>query len=145
VRPTLGLIHRGAAGYRGLYHTTGGRIDARWNDHAHTSQAETTGDGGLTVGTFVYGSSLTVLLDDDSLAHLQAVIGAKLRLQQPFHLSWGDPAHAGGSRSTIWVTPSISLQFHYRSARARALDRDRIDTLFAQANSLGGLVLHLDA
>ncbi|MBX0299015.1 ATP-dependent DNA ligase [Cryobacterium sp. 1639] len=97
------------------------------------------------MGRLIYASGLTVLLDDDTLAHLQAVIGAKLRLQQSFHLSWGDPDNAGGCRSTIWVTPSTSLLFRYRSARAPVLDRDRIDTLFAQANSPGGLVLHLDA
>jgi hypothetical protein len=97
------------------------------------------------MGRFIYDSSLTVLVDDDTLAHLQAVIGAKLRLQQSFYVSWGDPAHAGGSRSTIWVTPSISLQFRYRTARVPVLDRDRINDLFAEASSPGGLVLHLDA
>lgn len=96
------------------------------------------------MGRFIYDSALTVLMDDDALAHLQAVIGAKLRLQQSFYLSWGDPARAGGSRSTIWVTPSISMQFRYRTSRAPVLDRDQVNELFAQANSPAGLVLSLE-
>lgn len=97
------------------------------------------------MGRFIYDSSQTVMLDDRALAHLQAVIGAKLRLQQSFYLSWGDPDHAGGSRGTLWVTPGVSLQFRYLSARAPVLERGRISALFAEANSPGGLVLTLDA
>ena len=126
-------------------HTTGGRLDVHGTDHLLHRLARPTPGRDLTVGRFIYDSSLTVLLKDDTLAYLQAVIGAKLRLQQSFQLSWGDPAKAGGSRSTIWVTPGVSMQFRYRTARAPVLNRVRIDELFAQANSAGGLVLQLDA
>ena len=93
------------------------------------------------MGRFVYDSTLTVTLDDVLLGHLQAVVGAKFRLQQSFYLSWGYLANTGESRTTIWLTPGISVQFHYRAARAPALDRDRISAFLDQANSPSGLTL----
>ena len=96
------------------------------------------------MGRFIYDSTLTVTLDDLLLSHLQAVVGAKFRLQQSFYFSWGYPANTGESRTTIWLTPGISVQFHYRTARTPALDRDRISALLAQANSPSGLVLVID-
>ena len=93
------------------------------------------------MGRFVYNSTVNVILDDETLGHLQAVIGAKFRLKQSFYFSWGYPANTGESRTTIWLTPSIPVQFHYRNAQAPALDRDRINDLFAQTNTPGGLVL----
>ena len=100
-----------------------------------------TAGAGLTVGRFIYNSTLNVTLGDDLLAHLQAVIGAKFRLQQAFYLSWGYPANTGESRTTIWLAPGIPVQFVYRNARIPTLDRDRINDLFAQANTPGGLML----
>lgn len=97
------------------------------------------------MGRFIYDSDLTVTLDDDVLAHLQAVIGAKFRLQQPFYLSWRHPAHTGESRTTIWLAPSIPVQFSYRSSQAPTLDRDRINSMLTQANSASGLLLLIDA
>lgn len=93
------------------------------------------------MGRFIYNSTLNVTLGDDLLAHLQAVIGAKFRLQQAFYLSWGYPANTGESRTTIWLAPGIPVQFVYRNARIPTLDRDRINDLFAQANTPGGLML----
>ena len=93
------------------------------------------------MGRFIYDSTLTVTLDDDLLGHLQAVIGAKFRLKQSFYFSWGYPANTGESRTMIWLTPSISVQFHYRSPRAPTLDRDRTTALLAEANGPNGLVL----
>ena len=97
------------------------------------------------MGRFIYDSTLTVTLDDDLLAHLQAVIGAKFRLKQSFYFSWGYPANTGESRTMIWLTPSISVQFHYRASRAPALDRDRMARRLAEANSPNGLVLIIGA
>jgi len=97
------------------------------------------------MGRFVYDSTLTVTLDDDLLSHLQAVVAAKFRLRQSFYLSWGYPANTGESRTMIWLTPSISVQFHYRAPRAPAVDRDRVAALLADANSLTGLVLIIGA
>ena len=96
------------------------------------------------MGRFVYNSTLNILLDDEELGHLQAVIGAKFRLQQSFYFTWTRPASTGEYRSTIWLTPHIPLQFHYRRALSAALDRDRINDMYAQANSPGGLLLLID-
>ncbi|WEO77024.1 ATP-dependent DNA ligase [Cryobacterium sp. SO2] len=97
------------------------------------------------MGRFIYDSTLIVILDDEVLGYLQAVIGAKFRLQQSFYFSWGYPANTGESRTTVWLTPGVAMQFVYRGARPPALDRDRVNTLFAQANSPTGLVLIVGA
>jgi hypothetical protein len=93
------------------------------------------------VGRFIYNSTVSITLGDDLLAHLQAVVGAKFRLQQSFYFSWGYPANSGESRTTVWLTPSIPVQFIYRNARVPVLDRDRINSLFAQANTPNGMML----
>lgn len=96
------------------------------------------------MGRFVYDSTLTVVLNDDLLAHLQAVIGAKFRLRQSFYLSWDYPASTGLNRTTVWLTPSIPVQFSYRSAGIPALDRQRLNDLFAQANTPDGVRLKVE-
>ena len=93
------------------------------------------------MGRFVYNSTVSVTLGDELLAHLQAVVGAKFRLQQSFYFSWVYPANSGEGRTTIWLTPSIPVQFIYRNARVPTLDRDRVNELFAQANTPGGMML----
>jgi len=42
------------------------------------------------MGKLTYDSTLTVDFDDRVLAHLQLVIGAKLRRAESFYFSWRD-------------------------------------------------------
>ena len=52
------------------------------------------------MGTFVYGSgALRVEFDDRVLAHLQAVIGVKIRRNERFFFSWFDTQAVGDGRS----------------------------------------------
>jgi hypothetical protein len=90
------------------------------------------------VGRFVYNSALSLLVDDTELAHLQAVIGVKFALRQPFHLGLAYPASTGEGRGTLWLAPDIPLQFSYRSALSPALDRVRVSRVLAQANTPAG-------
>jgi hypothetical protein len=54
------------------------------------------------VGTLFYGASRTpIRIDDRILAHLRLVATSKLRRNEPFLISWHDPADTGGGRSTI--------------------------------------------
>lgn len=65
------------------------------------------------MGKLTYDSHLTVEFDDRLLAHLQVVIGMKLRRGESFYFSWRDDPKAGDGRSTIWIQDSVPL--YYRS------------------------------
>lgn len=42
------------------------------------------------MGRLIYGDSVRVHFDDHTLAHLEAIIGTKLRRGEPFMLMWRD-------------------------------------------------------
>ena len=63
------------------------------------------------MGKLTYDSTLTVDFDDRVLAHLQLVIGAKLRRHESFYFSWRDDPAVGDGRSTLWLHPTIPLYF----------------------------------
>ncbi|MGG7507492.1 hypothetical protein [Plantibacter sp. YIM 135249] len=91
------------------------------------------------MGTITYGSAnQTVSLDDDVLAHIKAVAVMKLRRNESFTISWTrTPPHTG--RVSIWVHPSISLQFEFESAERTELDRGLLEELMQHANQTGDL------
>jgi hypothetical protein len=91
------------------------------------------------MGKLTYDSSLTADFDDRALAHIQLVIGAKLRRGESFYFSWRDDALTGGGRSTIWLHPGISLVFKYFGSKVPTLNRDWIEALSVSANSATGL------
>ena len=91
------------------------------------------------MGKLTYDSSLTADFDDRVLAHLQVVIGAKLRREESFYFSWRDDALTGGGRSTIWLHPGISLVYKYFGSKVPTLSRDWIEALSISANSSTGL------
>jgi hypothetical protein len=96
-----------------------------------------------TMGFLTYGASAQhqVEFDDRTLAHLQAVIGAKLRQRQSFFFSWLAPADRGSGRRSIWVDASIPLSFHFSTEPRIKLNRDWYELLLASANSSNGLLL----
>ena len=55
------------------------------------------------MGKLTYDSTLTVDFDDRVLAHLQLVIGAKLRRAESFYFSWRDDPAVGDGRSALDV------------------------------------------
>jgi hypothetical protein len=73
------------------------------------------------------------------LAHVQVVIGAKLRRGESFYFTWRDDPQVGDGRSTIWLNPGIPLGYKYFGSRAPILNRDWIEALMVTANSSGGL------
>lgn len=93
------------------------------------------------VGKLTYDSTLGVDFDDRVLAHLQLVIGAKLRRAESFYFSWRDDPAIGDGRSTLWMHPTIPLYFKYAGGRQPSINRAWIDALMSTANSPGGLVL----
>jgi hypothetical protein len=93
------------------------------------------------VGKLTYDSTLGVDFDDRVLAHLQLVIGAKLRRGESFYFSWRDDPSIGNGRSTLWMHPRIPLVFKYAGGRQPSINRAWVDALMSTANSPGGLVL----
>ena len=91
------------------------------------------------MGKLTYDSTLVVDFDDRVLAHLQIVIGAKLRRNESFYFSWRDESAVGDGRSTVWLHPSISLVYKYHGGRAPSINRSWIEELMSTANSSAGL------
>jgi hypothetical protein len=91
------------------------------------------------MGSLMYGQSLKVDFDDRLLAHLQIVIGAKLRRGETFYFSWKDDQRVGDGRTTIWLHPSIPLVYKYFGSRKPAINREWLMVLDQAANSAGGL------
>ncbi|HSP75665.1 MAG TPA: ATP-dependent DNA ligase [Cryobacterium sp.] len=92
------------------------------------------------MGEFVYGNpSIAVDFDDRVLAHLKIVILAKVRRGESFAFSWEYTAAAGSGHSSIWIHPTIPLQFNFRGSREPRLNRSWVDELVRLSNTPGGL------
>lgn len=89
------------------------------------------------MGTFVYGPTLTLEIDDHTLAHLQAVIGAKLRRGESMFFTWREPSD--GERLTLWLHPTMPLGFRYSDIETMALNWAWVQTLMVEANKPAGL------
>ncbi|WP_127795299.1 ATP-dependent DNA ligase [Agromyces sp. LHK192] len=93
------------------------------------------------MGKLTYDSTLGVDFDDRVLAHLQLVIGAKLRRGESFFFSWRDDPSIGDGRSSLWMHPSVPLAFKYSGGRPPSINRTWIEALMDTANSPSGLVI----
>jgi hypothetical protein len=94
------------------------------------------------MGQFIYGnSSVAVDFDDRVLAHLKVVVLAKVRRGESFSFSWEFTAAAGSGHSTIWIHPTIPLQFNFLGNREPRLNRAWVDELVHLANTPAGLHL----
>jgi hypothetical protein len=92
------------------------------------------------MGKFIYGTpSIAVDFDDRVLAHLKVVILSKVRRGESFTFSWEYTAAAGSGHSSIWVHPSIPLQFDFMGSREPRLNRVWVEELVRLANSPAGL------
>jgi hypothetical protein len=94
---------------------------------------------GTAMGTLYYATNFTVDFDDRLLAHLQIVIGQKLRRNESMYLSWKDDNRIGNGRTTIWLEPSIPLIYKYFGGRMPRINPYWIENLMLTANSAGGL------
>lgn len=94
------------------------------------------------MGKLLYGDSgLVIDFDDRALAHLQVVIGAKLRRHEAFYFSWRNETSVGSGRCTLWLDHSIPLYFKYASSDRPSINRAWIDELAVSANQPQGLFL----
>jgi hypothetical protein len=93
------------------------------------------------MGTLSYGKLLAADFDDRVLAHLQIVIGAKLRRGESFYFSWVDDPKVGNGRTTIWLHPSLPIMYKYFGSKQPSINRGWVDAMTESANTMGGLRL----
>jgi hypothetical protein len=91
------------------------------------------------MGKFIYDGLVKVDFDDRLLAHLQLVIGAKVRRGESFHLSWKDDPSIGDGRTTVWVSPRTSLVYKFYGSKRPVINPAWIEALMHTANSAAGL------
>lgn len=89
------------------------------------------------MGKLIYHSEISMDFEDRVLAHLQIVIGTKLRRGESFIFSW----RVDGAGNTLWLAPGIPLHFKYDGSRLPPINHAWIKALTASANSAGGLHL----
>lgn len=95
----------------------------------------------MAVGQLLYGSVPPMEFDDRTLAHIQLVIGMKLRRHESFFFSWRNGLEEGSGRTSLWLEPSIPLMFQYTSNRMPTINRAWLDALTLSSNSAQGLAL----
>ncbi|MFT4280408.1 ATP-dependent DNA ligase [Microbacterium sp.] len=93
------------------------------------------------MGKFIYQGSITIDFDDRVLAHLQVVIGQKLRRGESFHFTWREDPSVGDGRTSVWLHPSASLVYRYFGSRQPSLNRAWLEALTYTANSTNGLYI----
>lgn len=94
---------------------------------------------GVIMGKFIYDGDIKVDFEDRLLAHLQAVIMAKVRRGESFPFTWKDDISTGGGRTTVYIHPNVSLVFKYHGSRTPQLSPAWLHALTYNANSGRGL------
>jgi hypothetical protein len=90
------------------------------------------------LGTLHYGDR-DFQLDDRVLAHLQVVIGMKLRRGENFFVSWTSPASKGSGRNSIWIDNGIAIYCEFDGSKVPAINREWVESLAASAGTTFGL------
>lgn len=95
------------------------------------------------MGTFKYGTGddATFTMDDVDLAHLAAVVTAKLRRREPFLLTLRSEA----TRQSIWIHEASTLVYGYATPDSIDLDRPRLEAMVADTNRPTGLTVRCEA
>lgn len=91
------------------------------------------------MGTFMYEGAVTMDFEDRTLAHLQSVIGTKLRRGEAFHFTWKIRGSDRGRRTSVWLHPRCSLVYLYSGGHKPELNLAWVDALAHAANSPVGL------
>jgi hypothetical protein len=90
------------------------------------------------MGTPHYGVH-ALTLDDRVLAHLQVVIGMKLRRGENFFISWRSTQASGKGRHSVWIDNGIPIYCEFDGTRIPSINREWIETLAASAATNFGL------
>ncbi len=92
------------------------------------------------MGTLHYGTT-SYTLDDRLLAHVQVIVGMKLRRGENFFITWRNPASIGSGRQSLWIDNGMHLGFSYDGSKIPSVNRDWVETLSASAGTNFGLQL----
>jgi hypothetical protein len=90
------------------------------------------------VGKLRYGVGVYEL-DDSVLAHIQVVVGLKLRRGENFFLSWRNPQTDRSGRQSVWIDNGMHLAFEYESGVIPPINREWAETLASSAATTFGL------
>ena len=93
------------------------------------------------MGSLIYGTNVTIPVDDRALAHLQLVIYAKLRAHESFSFTWRDEPGVGDGHGSLWIAPGVPIVFKYAGSRDPAVNREWLRQLRELANQPTGLRL----
>ncbi|MGV8882040.1 MAG: ATP-dependent DNA ligase [Rhodoglobus sp.] len=92
------------------------------------------------MGYLLYGlPAESIEIDDRTLAHIKIVMLAKLRRDESFAFSFEYDLSNGSGRSTVWVHPTIPIQFKFLGSRQAVINRAWLEALIVSANSVDGL------
>jgi hypothetical protein len=91
------------------------------------------------MGRMTYDGVVSVDFDDRVLAHLQLVIGNKMRRGESFHFTWRDDLATGDGRTIVWMHPRISIVYKFWGSKTPDINRAWVDALMTTANSAAGL------
>lgn len=92
------------------------------------------------MGTLMYGTPPSEIhIDDRVLAHLKVVIVGKLRRSESFLVSWDMPADEGDGRMSLWMHPSIPLQFVFESRERPQLNQTWLEEMARTSVAAEGL------
>ncbi|MCT9819864.1 hypothetical protein N3K63_06130 [Microbacterium sp. W1N] len=80
-------------------------------------------------------------LSDRVLAHLQVIIGLKLRRKESFFISWQIGPGEGSGRNVIWIDNGIPIRFKYDGSRPPQINREWAESLSLSANTSNGLFI----
>lgn len=90
------------------------------------------------MGKLIYdGEERPIFVEDRTLAHLKVVVAMKLRRHESFIVSWHHSGSEPGGRSSIWLHPSIPLQFVFDEPDPPQLDAQWIENMMHEVNSTG--------
>jgi hypothetical protein len=100
------------------------------------------GTAARAMGALLYGTPPTSHdIEDRALAHLQIVIINKFRRDEAFAFRIDASSGRGDGRRTLWLHPSIPVQFSFRASLMPAINPDWVRALMEEANSSRGLLL----
>lgn len=80
-------------------------------------------------------------MDDRQLAHLQLIIGVKLRRGENFFMAWKSPASSGEGRRAVWIDNGVPIYFEYAGGRDPKLNFAWAEKLADAAGKGGGLII----
>lgn len=91
------------------------------------------------MGSFRYNNAVRTDIEDRALAHMQIVVGNKLKRGEPFFFTWRDDTSLGDGRHAVWIHPAAALDFKYYGSRSPKINHAWLEALSHTANSPAGL------